>query len=34
VNADSTIDWKLSAFRTDNSDDIVSQPSSVVPGYG
>lgn len=34
VNTDSTIDWKLSAFRTDNSDDIVSQPSSVVPGYG
>jgi iron complex outermembrane receptor protein len=34
VGADSTIDWKLGAFRTNNTDDIVSQPSSLVPGYG
>jgi iron complex outermembrane receptor protein len=34
LNADSTIDWKLGAFRTANTNDIVSQPSSLVPGFG
>jgi len=34
VTADSAIDWKVGAFRTNNRDDIVSQPSSLVPGFG
>jgi iron complex outermembrane recepter protein len=34
VATDSMIDWKLGAFLTNNTDDIVSQPSRLVPGYG
>ncbi len=34
VTPESAIDWKIGAFLTNNFNDIVSEPSPLVPGYG